>query len=81
MYKKVVQTSHLWAFAYELAAGGYALSVVYAGNQAVLHDEAEFDSLTALKVAMQEIAPLTQWSEKLFAKIMGHSSPYALSTQ
>jgi hypothetical protein len=70
MYKKAVQTPHIWAIAYEVPAGGYALCLFHPDGQAVIEDEAEFDSLESLETEMLAIAPLEQWCEKIFAKIM-----------
>jgi hypothetical protein len=71
MYKKAVQTQGLWAIAYDVPMGGYALYINYAGIQPVLEDEPEFARLEELESVMREIAPLSQWTRNFFDNLMG----------
>jgi hypothetical protein len=70
MYKKAVQTQGLWAVAYDVPMGGYALHVNYIGIKPVLEDEPEFACLEELETVMQEIAPLPQWNRHFFDSLM-----------
>jgi hypothetical protein len=79
MYKSAVQTPHLWAFAYEVPSGGYALALTFVGGRPILEDEAEFASLQSLQAEMQRIAPLNQWCEKLFDRLMAQTNANSLT--
>jgi hypothetical protein len=70
MYKKAVQTPNLCAFAYAVPMGGYSLSLVRIGDVLTLDDEPEFESVQSLEAEMQEIAPLAQWSQTLFERLI-----------
>jgi hypothetical protein len=74
MYKSAVQTPHIWAFAYEVPSGGYALTLTFAGGQPIFEDEAEFACLQSLQAEMQRIAPLEHWCDKLFDALMAQSN-------
>jgi hypothetical protein len=69
MYRKAVQTPLVWAFAYEVPMGGYALSVCYVGAVPMMDDEPQFVCVQALEDEMQRIAPLSEWSETLFERL------------
>jgi hypothetical protein len=66
MYRKAVQTPLVWAFAYEVPMGGYALSICYVGAVPILDDEPQFVCIQSLEAEIQALAPLSEWSETLF---------------
>jgi hypothetical protein len=70
MYKKAVHIPDLWAFAYEVPMGGYALSLLSVGDVLRLDDEPQFACIQSLEAEMQEIAPLEEWSQELFENII-----------
>jgi hypothetical protein len=76
MYKKAVQTTNFWAFAYTVSMGGYALSLIPIGGILKPDDEPQFESVQSLESAMQEIAPLSQWDKMLFESLIEQNQAY-----
>jgi hypothetical protein len=69
MYKKAVETQEFCAFAYEVSMGGYALCLRALGSEPFLEVEPDFSNLQSLETEMQAIAPLSEWSERLFDRL------------